>query len=159
MYLYLGATQTKIQSNESPIGTTDITLHDLLVNMRSDPYARRAELPEGVPAYTSTEENKYLKVVSDGDGGYETSWETISGGTTYTAGEGIDITSGAISVDKSAVFNYGTMLSDYGDNGFDIAGMRYARTNSYSYNGSSQLDTTVAKSTTDNYWVITCTDQ
>lgn len=55
-----------------------------------------------VPAVTSSDDGKVLTATySGGTGSY--AWATPSGGTTYTAGNGIDITSGTISVDTTVV--------------------------------------------------------
>lgn len=74
---------------------------DAAGNNISTTYATKSELPEGVPAVTSADNNKVLKAsYSEGTGSY--SWQTESGGgggTTYTAGDGIDITSDVISAD------------------------------------------------------------
>lgn len=57
---------------------------------------------EQVPTVTSNDDGKVLTATySGGTGSF--AWATPSGGTSYTAGTGIDITSGTISVDTTVV--------------------------------------------------------
>ena len=60
-------------------------------NDLSTTYATKSELPEGVPAVTSSDDSKVLTAsYSGGVGSY--SWQTAQGGgASYTAGDGIDI--------------------------------------------------------------------
>lgn len=76
---------------------------DAAGNDLSTTYATKSELPDGVPAVTSSDDGKVLKAsYSGGTGSF--SWETESGGGgSYTAGTGIDITNDVISVDTSVV--------------------------------------------------------
>lgn len=74
---------------------------DAAGNTLSTTYATKSELPEGVPAVTSSDDGKVLKASYSGGTG-SVSWQTESGGgggTAYTAGDGIDITSDVISAD------------------------------------------------------------
>lgn len=60
-----------------------------------------------VPAVTSSDDNKVLKAsYTGGVGSY--SWETESGGSNYTAGEGIDITNDEISAKIGEGLEFGT---------------------------------------------------
>ena len=89
---------------------------DAAGNTLSTTYATKSELPEGVPAVTSSDNNKVLKASYSG-GVASYSWQPESGGGgggSYTAGTGIDITNDVISVDTSVVATQ-TDLSDKED--------------------------------------------
>ena len=66
-----------------------------------DNYALKSELPEDeLPAIAAGDAGKVLAVNSTED---DVEWITPSGGSTYTAGNGIDITNDEISVDTSVI--------------------------------------------------------
>lgn len=74
---------------------------DAAGNTISTTYATKGELPDGVPAVTSSDDSKVLKAsYSGGVGSY--AWETESGGTTYTAGNMISLANDAIAVSTTA---------------------------------------------------------
>lgn len=58
-----------------------------------------------VPAPQAADDTKFLS----GDG----TWKTVSSGTSYTAGNGIDITSNTISIDTSVVAELSDLPSDF----------------------------------------------
>ena len=75
--------------------------HDADGNTISTTYATKAELPEGVPTVTSSDDGKVL--TADYTGGVASySWETPSGGTTYTAGNMISLANDAVAVSTTA---------------------------------------------------------
>lgn len=57
-------------------------------------YALKSEIPDGLPTISSGDAGKVL-TVNNGETGVE--WGTVSGGGSYTAGDGIDITNNVIS--------------------------------------------------------------
>lgn len=77
---------------------------DAAGNNIQNTYATKSELPDGVPAVTSSDDGKVLKASYTGGTG-SFSWETESGGGggSYSAGTGIDITNNVVSVDTSVV--------------------------------------------------------
>ncbi len=85
--------------SSNPSGVKN-TLNNELLYIKNN-YATKAELPEdGLPTIETGDAGKVLAVNSTEDG---TEWITASGGSTYTAGTGIDISNDKISIDSSVV--------------------------------------------------------
>lgn len=74
---------------------------DAAGNTISTTYATKAELPEGVPTVTSSDNGKVLQASYSGGTG-SVSWVSPSGGTTYTAGNMISLANDAIAVSTTA---------------------------------------------------------
>ena len=84
---------------------TGIDITNNVISADTTVLATKSELPDGVPAVTSSDNNKVLKASYSG-GVASYSWQNESGGGgggSYTAGTGIDITNDVISVDTSVV--------------------------------------------------------
>lgn len=72
------------------------SLEDNLIYIKNN-FAKLTDIPAAeLPTIASGDEGKALVVNSTGTG---VEWGTVSGGTTYTAGTGISITNGVISLD------------------------------------------------------------
>lgn len=81
---------------------------DAAGNTLSTTYATKSELPDGVPAVTSSDDGKVLKASYTGGTG-SFSWQTESGGgTTYTTGSTASV---VISTDDTVVVNSADVTS------------------------------------------------
>lgn len=126
--------------NSNPI-YADRAEHDADGNLISTTYATKAELPEGVPTVTSSDDGKVL--TADYTGGVASySWETPSGGgSTYRAGTGTAITANnEVNVVVGSGLSIGSSTSSIGGDAIEfsssVVGVRAINTWSH-YTGSN----------------------